>query len=83
LVNNKNRKVLLGLLKSHPTGESFINLTNYLEFQIETIKDKLMRVTDEDDIKRLQGRGLELTELLLDLRRIPVAPQATGAFDTI
>jgi hypothetical protein len=51
-------------------------------FKLSVIKDQLLRVTDENEFKRLQGRGQELQEIITALTRRPVEkPKATGAFN--
>ena len=79
-----NKAELINSLKAHPDNDAFINLTTYLEFRLSVIKDQAIRSVDDDETKRLQGRGLEIDDFLKDLRRRPVATkQATGSFDTI
>lgn len=81
----QDKKTLMTSLKAHPDNDAFINLTTYLEFRISVIEKQLVKALEDDEIKRLQGRALELTEFLEDLRRRPVDANAsfTGSFDTI
>jgi hypothetical protein len=51
-----------------------------LEFRLSVIKDQLIKAND-DEYKRLQGRGQELSEMITALTRKPVKEQAfTGSF---
>ena len=80
-----NKKELINSLKAHPDNDAFINLTTYLKFRLGVIKDQALRSVDDNETKRLQGRGLEIDEFLQDLRRRPlnVNKAFTGSFDTI
>ena len=80
-----NKQTLISSLKAHPDNDAFINLTSYLEFRLGVIKDQLVRALEQDEIVRLQGRALETSEFLQDLRRRPVEAKNrfTGSFDTI
>jgi hypothetical protein len=52
-----------------------------LEFRLSVIKDQLIRATDDNEFKRLQGRGQELNEMIAALTRRPVEKSmSTGAF---
>jgi hypothetical protein len=52
-----------------------------LEFRLAVIKNQWLKGTDEDEGKRLQGRGLEIQEMITALTRKPVKEQTfTGSF---
>jgi hypothetical protein len=52
-----------------------------LNFRLSVIKNQMIRVTDDNELKRLQGRGQELDEMIAALTRRPVEKSmSTGAF---
>jgi hypothetical protein len=68
-------------LKRNPDNQFFIDLMNLLEFRLSVIKDQLIKVTDDNEYKRIQGRGQELSEMITALTRRSVEKtKATGAF---
>jgi hypothetical protein len=68
-------------MKRNTDSQSFSNLTEYLELRISLQKDSLVSTVDMEEMKRIQGRVLELQEFLKALTRKPVAVQEhTGAF---
>ena len=71
---------LLNSLRRNTDNTFFINLVQLLDLKLGLIKDQLVRCIDDDETKRLQGRAMELSDLLAGLQRKPVKPQHTGAF---
>jgi phosphopantetheine adenylyltransferase len=68
-------------MKRNTDSQFFSNLTGYLELRISLQKDSLVSTVDMEEMKRIQGRVLELQEFLKALTRKPVAVQEhTGAF---
>lgn len=79
MVKSKQAEILKSL-KLNTNGNSFKNLVAYLEFKLAAIHRQWPTATGDELIK-LQGRALELTEFLAALRRQPVKDQSTGAFN--
>lgn len=80
MLKTKQREYLEAM-KRNPDNHFFVSLTNYLELRIELQKDCLVGQPDMDEIKRIQGRVLELQEFLKGLTRKPSAvPEHTGGF---
>jgi hypothetical protein len=53
-----------------------------LKFRLSVIKDQLIKAIEEGEIKRLQGRGQEIQDMITALTRKPVASkQMTGSFN--
>lgn len=52
------------------TGE-FAHVREFLEKELSTIKDKIMVATEPDTILRLQGRALQLSDLLELVQKAP------------
>ena len=77
-----NKLELINTLKSNPNNQSFLNLVAYLEFRLATIQRQWPMAIGIEEISKLQGRALELTEFLAYLRRVPVTKQYSGSFDT-
>jgi hypothetical protein len=75
------QKELIDLMKRNTDNQFFMNLTRYLELRITLQKDTLVGTLDMDEVKRIQGRVLELQEFLKALRRRPVEKQHTGSFN--
>lgn len=74
-------KELVNLMKSSPDSTSYLRLVDYCNTRIVEIQGLLVKETDMDEVKRLQGRATELFELLSGLVRKPVTNQYTGSFD--
>jgi len=73
---------LINDMKRNTDSQSFSNLTEYLELRISLQKDAMVSAVDMDEIKRIQGRVLEMQEFLKALTRKPVdASQYTGSFN--
>jgi hypothetical protein len=73
---------LINDMKRNTDSQSFSNLTEYLELRISLQKDSLVSTVDMEEMKRIQGRVLEMQEFLKALTRKPVvAQQHTGAFN--
>ena len=68
-------------MKRNTDNQFFCNLTEYLELRMTLQKDLIVNTTDMDEVKRLQGRCHELSEMLKALTRKPVEQQPTGAFN--
>jgi hypothetical protein len=69
-------------MKRNTDSQFFSNLTGYLELRISLQKDSLVSTVDMEEMKRIQGRVLELQEFLKALTRKPIeAKQATGSFN--
>ena len=73
---------LIDAMKRNTDSSFFSNLTEYLKLRIRLQKDSLVGADDLTEINRIQGRVLEMDELLKALTRKPVeASQHTGAFN--
>ena len=72
---------LSSAMKRNTDSPFFSNLTEYLELRLTLQKDSLVTAVDIDEVKRIQGRCLELSEMLKALTRKPVQAQSTGAFN--
>jgi hypothetical protein len=68
-------------LKRNPDNTFYVDLVKLLEFRLATVKDQLIKAVDTDEMKRLQGRGAELSDMLSALQRKPVKAQHTGSFN--
>jgi hypothetical protein len=80
-VANTNLQGLYNTLKRNPDSQFFQDLVELLNFRLSVIKDQLLRATDDNELKRLQGRGMELQEMISALTRRPVEKSmSTGAF---
>jgi hypothetical protein len=80
LVKTKQQE-LIKAMKRNTNSQFYSDLTSYLELRIGIQKDSLVSAVDMDEIKRIQGRVLEMQELLKALTRKPVQAQSTGAFN--
>jgi len=80
LHNRTKQSELIDSMKRNTDNQFFRNLTEYLELRISSQKDLLVSTLDVDEMKRIQGRILELQELLKGLTRKPLKDQHTGAF---
>jgi hypothetical protein len=80
LVKTKQQELIVAM-KRNTDNQFFRNLTEYIELRISLQKDSLVRAEDEAEIKRIQGRVLEMQDFLKALTRKPVGQQATGAFN--
>jgi hypothetical protein len=58
-----------------------VDLVKLLEFKLETVKNQMIDTVDTDELKKLQGRGCEIRDILTALQRRPVEKQHTGSFD--
>jgi hypothetical protein len=67
-------------LKRNPDNKFFLDLIKLLEFKLDTSKTQLVKAVGVDEFQKIQGRALELTELLQGLQRKPVHKQPDGAF---
>jgi len=77
-----NEQALIEAMKRNTDSQSYSNLTEYLELRISLHMTTLVGAEDIAEIKRLQGRVLELQHFLKGLTRKPVAVQQhTGAFN--
>ena len=80
LANTKQQEYLEAL-KRNTDNSFYLNLVKLLELKLILIKDQIIRCIDDDEVKRLQGRGIELQDLISSLKRKPVKPQHTGSFN--
>ena len=81
LVKTKQSE-LIASMKRNTDNQFFRNLVAYLELRITLQKDCLVGSVDMDEIKRIQGRVLELQEFLKNLTRsTTVKDKHTGAFN--
>jgi hypothetical protein len=78
---NKNQAALYGSLRRNTDNQFFVDLMVLLNFRLAVIKDQLVETADDDEYKRLQGRGKEIKDMISNLTRKPVDKQATGAFN--
>jgi len=67
-------------MKRNPDGAQYKLLLKYLELRIGALKDQLLTESDMDEIKRIQGRGLEINDMLKALTRKPVVNEFDGAY---
>jgi hypothetical protein len=73
---------LINDMKRNTDSQFFGNLTEYLELRISLQKDSMVSSVDMEEVKRIQGRVLEMQELLKALTRKPVkSTQYTGSFN--
>jgi hypothetical protein len=68
-------------MKRNTDNPFFVTLVKYLELRIALQKDSLVGAVDVDEIRRIQGRVLELQEFLKALQRVPVENKYTGSFN--
>jgi hypothetical protein len=67
-------------MKRNTDNQFYRNLVDYLELKLSLAKQQLVGAVGIDDISKLQGRCLELSEMLKDLQRKALEPQFTGSF---
>jgi hypothetical protein len=72
---------LMDSMRRNTDNQFFRNLVDYLSLRLRLHKDMLVNAVDVDEIKRLQGRCLELSEMLRALQRPPIQAQSTGSFN--
>ena len=77
---NGDKKHLMDSMKRNPDGAVYKLLLKYLELRIADLKEKLLTETDMDEVKRIQGRGLEIRDMILALTRKPVVNEFDGAY---
>ena len=78
----KTQTALYSSLRRNPDNQFFVDLMALLEFRLSAIKDQLIKVTDDSEFKRLQGRGQEIDDMITALTRKPVtSKQITGSFN--
>jgi hypothetical protein len=78
---NTNLTGLYNSLKRNTDNRFYLDLIKLIEFRLETIKNQMIDAVETDELKKLQGRGAELRDMLTSLQRRPVEAQRTGAFD--
>jgi hypothetical protein len=73
---------LINSMKRNTDNQFYLNLVGYLELQLELKKTMLVGADDMDEVKRIQGRCRELSDMLKALTRKPVnVSQHSGAFN--
>jgi hypothetical protein len=77
----EDKKQLMDSMKRDTNGAMYQLLLKYLELRIADLKDRLLTETDMDEVKRIQGRGLEIRDMLAGLTRRPVAIEFDGAYN--
>lgn len=77
---NSDVKKHIESLKRNPDGAAYKVLLHYLELRIEHCKDLLIKETDMDEVKRIQGRAMEIRDMLSGLTRKPVVNKFDGAY---
>jgi hypothetical protein len=79
---DKIQKEIINRLKRNTDNQFYVDLLDYSNGRLEVIKMQLLKCTDDDEFKRLQGRGRELDDLIMALTRKPVSiTQHTGSFN--
>ena len=79
---DKRQKEIITRLKRNTDNQFYVDLLAYLNSRLEAIQVSLLHSTNDDESKRLQGRGLELDEFIQALIRKPVDVQRhTGSFN--
>ena len=73
-------KEILRLIGSAPTADTYLKLTRFITARLAEIQGQYKMQTDMDEVKRLQGRELELDEMLKGMTRKPLSDQHTGGF---
>lgn len=77
---NTKQKEYITSMKRNPDGTQYQLLLKYLELRVGLLKDQLLTESDMDEVKRIQGRGLEINDLLKALTRKPVVNEFDGAY---
>ena len=75
------QKELIASMKRNTDNQFFIDLVKFIELRITLNTMMLVTCLDMDEVKRLQGRVLELQEFKRDLARKPIKTQESGGFD--
>jgi hypothetical protein len=71
----------LDSLRRNPDNQFYLTLVKLLQLKLDLAKDQWVRCTDDGEGKRLQGRALELEDLIKALKRKPVVvTEHTGSF---
>ena len=79
---DKKQTAIINRLKRNTDNQFYIDLLEYLDNRLEVIKVQLVNAPDDDEFKRLQGRGRELHEFITALTRKPIdVKQHSGAFN--
>jgi hypothetical protein len=71
---------LIDSIRRNPDNNFLINLKKYLELRVSELNSQWPKVTDVEEIKRMQGRSLEIAEFLKALERVPVENKYDGAY---
>lgn len=70
-------------MRRNTDSQFYTDLIEYLELKLTLQKDTLVSAVDMDEIKRIQGRCLEISDMLKALTRKPVqTSNSTGSFNT-
>lgn len=77
---DKTKKMLIDDLKINTDNRFYNALLRYLTLRVDEVKAELMKETDMDNVKRLQGRGTELEEFRASLTRKKLQSQYDGSF---
>ena len=79
-LDNLKPRDILRQLGSNPVGSSYLKLLDFINKRVREIQGQMVTQTDMDEVKRLQGRAQELTDMLRGMTRKPLEEQKTGGF---
>lgn len=73
-------KEILRLIGAAPTADTYLKLERFITARLAEIQGQYKLQTDMDEVKRLQGRELELNDMLKGMTRRTLSDQHTGGF---
>ena len=80
--SSKSVRELYTSLAGNPDNQYYLNLLEIVNSLLEETLKQLVKVTDKDEMLRLQGKALLLENFRANLTRKPVvAKQFTGSFN--
>lgn len=76
----KTTRSMLDKLKRNPDNSFYLTLREFCIARQYEIQEEMVKETDMDNVKRLQGRAIELKDMLDSLTRKPVVNKHDGAY---